>query len=602
MLNGGVASESPLEPAPLAAADVRQLTLRTVLAGMVIGGVLSLCNIYSGLKIGFTTNMSIASALLAYGGFHALRRVVTISPFELHENTINQTTASAAASIAGAGLVAPIPALTMLTGRELDLGWLVAWTLSVSLLGVWVGIGVRRQMLITYNLPFPYGMATATTMREMYATGRAAALRVRWLIGSALAAASFKGAVELLKLPVAWLPGNLRAASTTGSISFKNLGLGLDPSVLMVGVGALIGLRSSASMLGGAVVGWLMLAPWLLERGWVSVSGVPADAMWFTPLTNWMLWPGVALMVASALTGFVLTLPRVLRRERVKSKESQQADSTELPRRWFWGGLLLIAVAVVSLQMSLFAIDWFSAAAAVGLSFALAIVAGRVAGDTGIAPIGAMGKITQLVFAVLSPGNPTSNLMAANVTGGSASQCADLLHDLKTGRLLGAWPRHQAVAQAFGVLSGALFGSAGYLLLVPDPARQLITSEWPAPAVAQWKAVAEVFTQGLSHLPYGSGTAAAIAAALGILLSIAEGRLPARALRFVPNPASVGLALVIPAYYSLSVFLGAAIFVVARRYAASWTSRFAIVVAAGLIAGESLAGVSFALQSLLLGS
>ncbi len=59
-------------------------------------------------------------------------------------------------------------------------------------------------------------------------------------------------------------------------------------------------------------------------------------------------------------------------------------------------------------------------------------------------------------------------LMAANVTGGAASQCADLLHDLKTGYLIGAMARYQALAQAMGALAGACIGSAAYLILIPD--------------------------------------------------------------------------------------------------------------------------------------
>lgn len=590
--------QSALNPSPPAGANIPQLTLRTIVAGMFIGGVLSLCNIYSGLKIGFTTNMSIASALVAYGGFSAFQRWFGTRSFGLHENAMNQTTASAAASIAGAGLVAPIPALTMLTGQRMDFGWLVAWTLGVSLLGVLVGISVRRQMLLTYDLPFPYGAATATTMREMYSHGREATRRVRWLIGCGLGAGLCKALSEWLSAAVMWIPGRVQGAAPLGGISLKNLGFGFDPSVLMIGVGALIGMRSAASMLGGALLGWAILAPWIVERGFVESANLDANVMWFTELSNWMLWPGVALMVSSALSSFVLSIPKMLRRHE-SSLHPSDDPRLDVPRRAFWIAFAGVGAFACMLQVALFSIDWYAAVIAVGLAFALAIVAGRVAGETGIAPIGAMGKITQLTFALITPGNPTANLMAANVTGGSASQCADLLHDLKTGRLLGAWPRHQAVAQLFGVVSGALMGSAGYIFLVPDPSATLLTQEWPAPAVAQWKAVAEVFTRGVSHLPQGSGAAAAIAVFVGIALSFAESKLPPDRRRFVPNPSGIGLALVIPAYYSISVFIGAALLWLGQRKATRFTKRFGVVIAAGLIAGESLVGVVFAIARLL---
>ena len=115
---------------------------------MVIGGVLSLCNIYSGLRIGWSFNMSVAALLLSYGFWQSLHRGFGIRPWGLLENNTNQTGASAAAAIIGAGLVAPIPAYTMLTGRIL--GWLelATWTFSVSLVGVTVAVGLRRQLLL----------------------------------------------------------------------------------------------------------------------------------------------------------------------------------------------------------------------------------------------------------------------------------------------------------------------------------------------------------------------------------------------------------------------------------------------------------------------
>lgn len=87
-----------------------QLTLRAVLTGMIVGGLLSLCNIYAGLKVGWGFNMSVTAALLAFGFWKAIEAMGG-REFSLLENTINQTSASSAAAISSAGLVAPIPAL-----------------------------------------------------------------------------------------------------------------------------------------------------------------------------------------------------------------------------------------------------------------------------------------------------------------------------------------------------------------------------------------------------------------------------------------------------------------------------------------------------------
>ncbi len=595
-------SATPAHPAPVGVApgDPR-LTLRAVVLGMAVGGCLSLCNIYSGLKIGFTTNMSIAAALLGYGIFHAARRVGirgAAHGLGLQENVTNQTAASAAASIAGAGLVAPIPALTLLTGYEFDFATLVVWALSVSLLGVVVGIGIRRPLIEHQSLPFPYGIATATVMEEMYSAGREALRRLYVLLVAIGLASAVKVCIELLKLPVAWLGGSLSAGPLR--MTAKNLGFGFDPSVLMVGVGALVGMRSAASMLGGALLGWLGLAPLCVGRGWVSVAGLDPDQMWFGPITGWLLWPGVALMVSSALTAFALSVPALIRALARASEEPHTPAATRSMSRIYAVAVGATGALCVTLQMILFDIGPVASVSAVVLSFGLAVVAGRVTGETGIAPIGAMGKVTQLIFAGIAPGNATANLMAANVTGGAASQCSDLLHDLKTGSLLDARPHHQAVAQVFGVLSGSLLGSAGYLALVPDPSRQLLTGEWPAPAVAQWKAVAEVFSAGAAHLPPGALPAMAVAGAIGAALAALSHFLPPERERWLPNPASVGLSFVLPAYYSISVFLGAAAALTLTRLRPG-TRRFVVIAGAGLIAGESLSGVAFALQRLIAG-
>src|SRR5690606_39581963 len=137
------------------------------ITGMVLGAALSLCNIYSGLKIGWGFNMSITAALLGFGFFRASQAAFKSREFTILENNINQTAASSAASISSAGLVAPIPALTMLTGVELAWPLLAAWVFVVSFLGVVVAVAVRRQMLLKESLVFPAGVATAEPARAI---------------------------------------------------------------------------------------------------------------------------------------------------------------------------------------------------------------------------------------------------------------------------------------------------------------------------------------------------------------------------------------------------------------------------------------------------
>lgn len=597
-------------PTEAADSSLRQFTLRAVLTGMCLGALLTPCNIYSGLKIGWSFNMSITAALLSFAFWKIFEKTARTPAFGLLENTINQTTASSAASIISAGLVAPIPALTMLTGQTLSLPVLTVWVFAVSIVGVTVAVGLRRQFLLVEKLTFPAGVATAETIREIYGHGGEAMARVKVLLGAGLLAAllklfsDFVMTVPKLGFGMVWPARGALATTQVSGVSLKNLGFVLDPSLLMIGFGAIIGLRAGVSLLFGAVLAWGVLGPLALTRGWALPGEASLDAFWFGPMVEWLLWPGVTLMVTASLTSFALSgrkavsaLPGI--GQAAADDDARSEQRSHIPRGWFRLGLLVSGLIAVAAQITIFGIALHTAVIAVLLTFMLAVVAGRVSGETGITPIGAMGKITQLSFGVISPGNVTNNLMAANVTGGAAGQCADLLHDFKTGLLVGAWPRLQAAAQCFGVLTGAVVGSAAYLVLVPDPAGMLITAEWPAPAVATWKAVAEVFRDGWSALPAASRPAMLIAFVAGLLFALAEKRAPASLRSFVPSAPAIGLAFVIPAWNSISMFIGAALAALLGVFFKRWTTRFLLAMAAGLIAGESLAGVAGAFTSIV---
>ncbi len=571
-----------------------ELTRRAVATGMVLGALLTPCNVYSGLKIGWSFNMSIAAGLLAAGFWRTMQGVAGTRPLGLLENNINQTAASSSANIISAGLVAPIPALTLLTG--VTLGWhaLAFWVLAVSLLGVVVAASIRRQMIVVEQLRFPAGVATAETMTRIHAQSPGTSARLRVLVAAAALSAAVKGVSEFAAaVPRPALPlvfpsfGALR-----GGVPASSLGFSFEPSLLMIGFGAIIGLRAGLSLLLGAIVAWGLLAPVVLGLGWAE-AGAPGT-VWFEPLVAWLLWPGVTLLVVSALVSLALLLWGMASRAGTFRRGALGRLDARYPLATAAAAALVTAAGV-----AVFGLSPWDALLAVALSYVLAIVAARVTGETGITPIGALGKITQLTFAVVTPGSLTANLMTANITGGAAGQCADLLQDLKTGHLIGATPRHQIVAQTFGVLAGSLVGTLVYLVLIPDPRAMLLTPEWPAPAVATWKAVAEVLSAGLHALPEGAAPAMAIAAALGLASGIAERRLRPEIVARLPSAPALGLAFVIPASISFALFLGALGAAVLARLAPGWARRHTIALAAGLVAGESLMGVAAAFLGLL---
>ncbi|MEE4144875.1 MAG: OPT family oligopeptide transporter [Halieaceae bacterium] len=561
----------------------RELTPRAILTGICLGAVLTPCNVYAGLKIGWSFNMSITALLLGFLLWRLLLRVGNGQPWEILESNISQTTASSAASIISGGLVAPIPALALVSGVSLAPGPLMAWVFAVSFLGVWVAWYLRTPLLYRSGLPYPAGTVTAEAMLDLFAEGRAAMQRVTVLLSAAALSAAVKLSDSLFWAIPRWSPGALPAKLT----------FTLDPSLLLTGFGAIIGLRAGLSLLAGALLAWAGLGPWLIASGQVVAD--PGQATLFVPLVEWLLWPGVALMVAATISNLLASLVRNRRRRTVPAA----APVTDAHRLTRLSALCLAAVLVVVLEIVLFDIAPGAALLAIPMAFFLAAVVGRVVGETGIPPIGAVGKLSQLSFAVIAPAQATTNLMTANVAGGAAGQTADLLNDFKCGTLVGASPARQVAAQCFGIATGSVIGSLVYLALIPDPQAMLLSAEWPAPAVATWKAVADILMAGPGAIPPAALVAALIAAVLGGVLGVLEAVVAHALLRFVPSASALGLAFVIPASTSLGLFYGALLAFLLARVFRKWSAAYLVAGAAGLVAGESLMGVFLAALSMV---
>jgi uncharacterized oligopeptide transporter (OPT) family protein len=109
--------------------------------------------------------------------------------------------------------------------------------------------------------------------------------------------------------------------------------------------------------------------------------------------------------------------------------------------------------------------------------------------------------------------------------------------------------------------------------------------------VATWQAVAETLQHGLATIPVHARYAALIAGIAGLLLALGEKYLPRHYGRWLPSAPALGLAFIIPASISIAMFIGALLAFALQRLAFSWSQRFLIACAAGLVAGESIAGV-----------
>jgi uncharacterized oligopeptide transporter (OPT) family protein len=655
------------------AADTQaQMTFRALFTGCFIGGIMSFSNLYVGLKTGWGLGASITAAILAFGLFSALKgvfgpiydkasrrafaaggasssdRVVMVltqgfaAPFTVLENNTMQTAASSAAYMTSAGLVSAIPALYLTTGYSFTIWQLIPWLIGVSLVGTIAAIPVKKRLINQERLPFPSGIACAETLRTLHSAGVTGVAQAKAMGGAGV----IGGIVALLRDGLSLLPSLIPFSSRMGGWT-----VGFEPSLVMIGAGALMGLRVTISMFIAAVITWAIipellfdrgyitcssvppqlrpvldafgmvnggwlpdLRAWLLQVGQGNVDGAPAGALCtaanvgYRDINGWTLWPGVALMVAHSLVGLALQAPSMVRgmlaTMRSAGTESSRAVAArlaeiEIPNSWFLIGMGIVGPVSVALQYTYFGIAPVYGALAVVLAVGLSFVAARSTGETDITPVGAMGKVTQLVFGGLIRGQIAPNLMTASVTGGAASQVGDLLTDLKTGHLLGAKPRYQFVAQVAGVFVGAVFAAFAYQMLV-NPA-DLGSEKWPAPAAQTWAKVAELLSNGLESIEPHKLMAIQIAGAIGAAFAVLETLLPGKIRRLMPSIAGVGIAMMVPFFNTFSMLVGALIAEVIARRNATFAEKFVVVVASGFIAGETLMSVAIIVQSVLAG-
>ncbi|MGD0518204.1 MAG: OPT family oligopeptide transporter [Thermoguttaceae bacterium] len=639
---------------------MRQLSVRSIVSGMLIGGLMSVSNLYVGLKAGWTLGVTVTSCIIAYAVFKSLEAVIPAyrrNPFTILENCTMTSAASAAGTISAAGMVSSIPALYLLTGRPLPVWQMMIWIGSIVILGLFMAVPLKRQLINIDKLPFPSGTATAETLKSLHSTGSKALQQAKALFYCTILSSLLKLWVDAWAPIMIWMGNKLKRPELGASLAeyafpdnfplfpgkignylLDHYTICFEGSVFMMAAGAIMGIRTGVSLLLGAFFFYGFMAPILESQKIIIIA--PGKAL-SSISGGWTVWPAVALMVCAALTAFALRWRTILRAFsgltaifNTKTKKKDVLAQLEIPTWWFMAGVATACVSCVIFGQLFFAIRWWMSVLAVAITFILSVVAARATGETDITPIGAMGKITQLTYGVIAPSNITTNLMTASITAGAAAQSADLLTDLKAGYLIGTNPRRQTIAQFFGVLAGVLVCVPIYTLIVrmpvfdpKAPAKQvvsqgsktgpsadsvggnngkipakdnstnpnmqtnLLTKEFPAPSVAVWKSVAELLAEGVHKLKKGTVIGMIIGGILGMLISLAEEFLPKRYSRWIPSATGLGIAGVIPAYNSISMFIGAfAAWIWMKNHSKSAES-FVIPGSSGLIAGESLTGV-----------
>ena len=547
-----------------------ELSWRAVLMGLGIGALMAIGNVYAGLKTSWWDSGNVTAAVLGFALMAPAARLGR-RPYSLLENNITQTAAGAVAIMPPAlGLLGALPALELL-GHRYPAWAIGVWGLALALFGVLVAVPLRHRYVIAEPLPFPSAIATAEVIRAVHASSDQARKHTRILVVAALIA-----------MAVTWfrdgrpsvIPAAFFLPLSLGGTTAAAFTLGLAASPLLIGAGVLVGPRNGFSMLAGAILAWAVLAPRLVGAGIATAD--------YSSLVSWLLWPAVTMMVTSGLVG-------LLRRWRSFARAVTDLGQFGTQPRRFWAGLAITGAAVVLLSWLVFHVHPLLGLATLVASLVLIDVCVRTAGETDIAPLGAIGQLVQLVLGLVAPGPAPVNVACASLPAGAGAQAALTVNVLKAGHVLGASPAAQLRVQALGALVGVLVALPAYALFTS--VHKLGGSVLPAPGALGWKALAALAETGTAALPAWAGPACALAALVALTLTLIEGT---RAARFAPSPIALAVAFLVPATTGITIALGALILVIVRRRSSA-AEPSASSLAAGAIAGEALLSLVIAI-------
>jgi uncharacterized oligopeptide transporter (OPT) family protein len=303
-------------------------------------------------------------------------------------------------------------------------------------------------------------------------------------------------------------------------------------SPLAVGSGMLIGARTATSIGAGAA-----LAVLLPTKEAITIA--------------------VALLVAGGVTRTALRASSLTRGWR----------AVRPPWLVLAGGV----VGLVAIDRLALATPIGATLVAIMLAAPLVLVGTRVLGETNWAPVVALAAVSQLVLAVVVPGHTAVNVIASAVAAAIVNAAQHTMQSFRVAACAGTPPRDVAVAHLVGVAVGAAMLALAFPLLVARSGSGVLAS----PLSVAWANIAVAVTHRVDAIHVAP---AALAAAIGVVLALAESRW-----HRVPSPMALGIGALMPWRFALAVALGGAIELTSK-------SRNRVSVAAGLVAGEAIAG------------
>ena len=589
--------DKPFKPYIPADKITPELTVTSILVGVILAVVFGAANAYLGLRVGLTVSASIPSAVLAMGIIRVLMRRNSIL-----ESNMVQTIGSAGESLA-AGAIFTLPALFLWAaeglGEKPGLVEITVIALCGGLLGVFFMVPLRNALIVREHatLPYPEGTACADVLLAGENGG-----------SSAVSVFSGMGFAALFKFIV----DGIKVVPSEINLTFRSFGAQIGTQIYpaLIGVGYIVGPRISSFMFVGGVIGWCILIPlvYLFGADAIIYPGTETIADIFAKggpsgiWSNYVKYIGAGAIAAGGFISLIKSFPLIVRTfaDSMKSLRGGDNGVDTLARtdRNLSMRTILLGIVATTLVIWLFPaipVNIVGAILIVVFGFFFATVSSRMVGLVGSTnnPVSGMAIATLIIatLALKSTGMTGIQGMTGAIAIGSvicviAAIAGDTSQDLKTGYLLGATPKKQQIGEIIGVVASAI--AIGGVLYLLDTAWGFDSGEIPAPQANLMKMLVEGIMG--DQLPWGL-------IFVGVVLALCF-----EVLRLPVMPIAVGLYL--PVQLNACIMIGGLIsLLMDRRKKVSDEAKAAqnndgTLYCAGMIAGEGLVGILLAILTI----
>lgn len=550
----------------------REVTIASLVLGVLVGIILTASMTYAGLVIGFVVPASAIAAILGWGLLRGVLRRGSIV-----ENNINQTVASAINNTS-AGVIFTFPALFLMKDVEFNSTAIAIAAIAGAFLGTLFIIPLRKQMIDLERLRFPSGIAVAEVLRSP-----GAGMQKSLLLAVSTLAALAIGLLVSFKV----FPDKIDLGGPLGLPAYIPNVWAL--SLLSIGAGFISGRAGLVVLLGGVLANWV-IAPLVVNLEWVSApAGTPPDKVGaalggaiFGKINRPL---GIGFLMGGALAGVLLAAPMM--RAAFASLRGGKGGAEEMNVKWMYIG---VAASLVLLGVSAYVEDpnvgivriLITAVVGTLWMWLAGVIVAQCAGMTGWSPVSGMALLAVAVVLLITQGSIALSVLIGAAVCVAISQGADMMSDLKTGHLVGSRPSAQQVTQLLVSWIGPGIAVLTVYLIWTTVKFGPENASIPAPQAVTLQGVIAAVQGG--DVPVDKYTIGAVVSAL-VTLATGGGL-----------GVLIGLSMYLPMFYILPYGLGCVAAMLSDRFLGKTTSNeIGIPVAAGLLVGDSLAGVVFSM-------